>query len=299
VTGLLQTAVVSGSLCGPVLGGWVADTFSFRAVFAVCATLSAVAAALVALWVSEPPRERAEPGPDGEVEPLTLMARVWSDAVTFLAPGPLRSVLLAVFAVRFGSAMVDPLMALHVETMSGYRIDRLATTTGLVFASAALATLLFTPIWGRAGDRRGYGRLLALCAGGCSVFYLGQGLVHSVLPLYALRFLSGAFLAGIYPAAYAIAANNSSVERRGGALGFTFSSFIFANAAGPVAGGMLAAAIGLRNVFTIAAALMAFASLRVMTRTRAQRRKGTVPVRVTGVASGPNGVPSESRPSSP
>jgi DHA1 family multidrug resistance protein-like MFS transporter len=270
VTGMLHTAVIAGSMCGAVLGGSIADSMGFRTVFIVCSALSLIAAVLVALWVVEPPRER--PAPEGEIEPLTLLGRVWSDASTFLAPGPLRSVLVAVFAVRFGSAMVDPMMALHVKTLSGYRPELLATTTGVVFASTAAATLLLTPLWGRAGDRRGYGRLLALCAGGGAVMYLAQGLVQSVAPLYVLRFLSGAFLAGIFPAAYAIAANNSPVERRGGALGFTFSSFIFANAAGPVTGGLLAATIGLRPVFYVSAALMAFSCVRVLLRTRSDER---------------------------
>jgi MFS family permease len=270
VTGMLHTAVIAGSMCGAVLGGWIADSVGFRTVFVVCAGLSAVAATLVALWLKEPPR--AQPAPGGEIEALSLLGRVWSDATTFLAKGPLRSVLVAVFAVRFGSAMVDPMMALHVKSLSGYRPDLLATTTGFAFAATAAATLLLTPLWGRAGDRRGYGRLLALCAGGGAVFYLAQGLVTSVAPLYVLRFLSGAFLAGIFPAAYAIAANNSPVERRGSALGFTFSSFIFANAAGPVTGGLLAAVIGLRPVFMIAAALMAFSCVRVLLRARAEDR---------------------------
>jgi DHA1 family multidrug resistance protein-like MFS transporter len=283
VTGTLHTAVIAGSMCGPVLGGWLADTRGFGAVFLVCSALSLVAATLVAIWVVEP--SRAKPSAEAEIEPLTLLGRVWSDASTFLAPGPLRSVLVAVFAVRFGSAMVDPMMALHVQTLSGYRPDLLATTTGFVFAATAAATMLLTPIWGRVGDRRGYGRLLALCAGGGAVFYFAQGLVQSVVPLYALRFCSGAFLAGIFPAAYAIAANNSPVERRGSALGFTFSSFIFANAAGPIAGGALAAVIGLRPVFTFAAALMAFSCVRILLRARgAQRRKGTLPLRTKGVA---------------
>jgi DHA1 family multidrug resistance protein-like MFS transporter len=272
VTGMLHTAVIAGSMCGAVMGGWIADSVGFRTVFLVCSALSLVAATLVALWVTEPPRAEPAPGTEAEIEPLTLLGRVWSDATTFLAPGPLRSVLVAVFAVRFGSAMVDPMMALHVKTLSGYRPELLATATGVVFAATAAATLLLTPLWGRAGDRRGYGRLLALCAGGGAVMYLAQGLVTSVAPLYALRFLSGAFLAGIFPAAYAIAANNSPVERRGGALGFTFSSFIFANAAGPVTGGLLAATIGLRQVFYVSAALMAFSCVRVLLRTRSDER---------------------------
>ncbi|MBM3984293.1 MAG: multidrug efflux MFS transporter, partial [Planctomycetes bacterium] len=51
VTGLLATAVVAGSLVGPTLGGLVADHAGFAAVFAGCAALSSLAAALVAWGV--------------------------------------------------------------------------------------------------------------------------------------------------------------------------------------------------------------------------------------------------------
>jgi MFS family permease len=266
VSGLLHTAVIAGSMCGPVLGGWIADQAGFRAVFVVCSGLSASAALLVALAVREPPGRA--PRASGQLQLGRLMRSVLTDFRELLAPGPLRSVLAAVFAVRFGAALVDPIMALYVETLAGYRPERLATATGLVFGATALATLLVTPIWGRLGDTRGPSRLLALCAGGAGLFYLLQGFVHTVGPLYALRFLSGSCMAGIFPAAYAMAARHSSAERRGGALGFTFSSIILANAAGPLSGGALAAVLGLRPLFMVSATLMGLAALRTVLRVR-------------------------------
>jgi DHA1 family multidrug resistance protein-like MFS transporter len=252
-----------------VLGGALADGVGFRSVFVVCALLSAGAALLTSLAVREPPLAR--PRQAGALRPLLLMRSVLDDFSTFLAPGPLRTVLICVFTVRFGAAMVDPVLALYVETLAGVRPELLATTTGLVFGATALATLLLTPVWGRLGDQRGHGVLLAACAGGAALFYGAQGLVESVTPLYVLRFCSGACVAGIFPAAYGMAARHSSPERRGGALGLTFSSIVLANALGPATGGAAAALIGLRPLFACAAVLMAGAALRILLRQRAGR----------------------------
>jgi DHA1 family multidrug resistance protein-like MFS transporter len=270
VTGLLHTAVIAGSLCGPIIGGALADNVGFRFVFVACATLSAGAALMTSLAIREPPltRERQV----GALRPLRLMRSVFDDFSTFLSPGPLRTILICVFIVSFGAAMVDPILALYVETLSGVPSERLATTTGLVFGATALATLLLTPIWGRVGDLRGHGTLLISGAAGAAIFYGAQGLVESVTPLYVLRFCSGACVAGIFPAAYAMAARHSTPERRGGALGLTFSTIVLANALGPATGGMVAAVLGLRSLFLFAAVLMAGAAVRTLLKQRARRR---------------------------
>jgi DHA1 family multidrug resistance protein-like MFS transporter len=263
VSGLLHTAVIAGGLVGPVLGGFLADRIEFRWVFVVCALLSIVAASIVALWVREAPRVRPASADTSGLETLSLMRTVLRDVAVFLAPGPLRALLVAVFAVRIGAALIDPILVLHIERLDGYHPELLATTTGLVFGATAAATLVLTPVLGRIGDRRGHAGMLAICAAGGGLAYAAQGVATSVSWLYVLRFLSGAALAGVLPAAYAIAARASSAERRGGALGVTFSSLVLANAIGPAGGGLLAALIGLRPLFFVAAALMLAAAARM------------------------------------
>jgi DHA1 family multidrug resistance protein-like MFS transporter len=268
VTGLLATAVVAGSLVGPTLGGLVADHAGFAAVFAGCAALSALAAALVAWGVRE---ER----PAAAGAPLTaggVLAALRRDLAVFLQPGPLRTVIVVVFVTRFGMRLVDPVLALWVEQLGGTPPERLGTVTGSLFSATALATLACTPLWGRFGDRRGHGRVLAACAGVGAAGYLAQGLVDSVAPLWPLRFVSGAFLAGCQPAAFALAAQASAEERRGAVLGMAFGSQVFANAAGPAAGGALATLLGLRGLFVLAAALMGAAALVAIAHSRREAR---------------------------
>lgn len=265
VTGLLATAVVAGSLVGPSLGGLVADHAGFAPVFAGCAALSAAAAALVAWGV----REERAPGAAGPLGVRPVLAALRRDLAVFVQPGPLRTAVAVVFVTRFGMRLVDPVLALWVERLGGTPPERLGTVTGSLFSASALATLLCTPLWGRFGDARGHGRVLASCAAVGAACYLAMGLVSSVAPLWPLRFLSAAFLSGCQPAAFALAAQASAEERRGAMLGLAFGSQVLANAAGPACGGLLAGVTGLLPLFVVASALMAGAALLALRAGRA------------------------------
>lgn len=253
----LQTGVLCGSAVGPLVGGQVGEVLGLRAVFLVCAAASLLAAGLVAWLVVEPEGPRVT----GAAPSGRLLAGVLRDLRVLLHSRALRGLLLAVFAVRFGEALAEPVLTLFVETLEGVDAASLAGDAGLVFSIHALATVLATPLWGRLGDQRGARLVFALCAGGAGLCCLAQAWAGSLSPLLVLRFGSGVFLAGIMPAAYAAAARLSSAEQRGGAYGFTFSSVILARGLGLLAGGGLAASVGLAELFILGGALMALAAV--------------------------------------
>ncbi|MFT7464348.1 MAG: DHA1 family multidrug resistance protein-like MFS transporter [Pseudohongiellaceae bacterium] len=254
VVAWLQTAILFGASLGPLMGGWLSDGSGMRSVFLVSAGMSALATIMVGLWVQEKrPDSRDLTALTG---PISLIKDVFADLRGLMANRGLAQVLMGVFAVRFGSSLVEPILALYIMGLQGYEAGTVGLTTGLVFSGHALATLLVTPLWGRMGDHLGYRKAFTICAGGGAMCFLGQAWVESVTGLFVLRFLSGAFLAGIVPAAFSAASRYSSESRRGGAYGLTFSSVILARALGLMAGGWLAAVIGLAPLFVISAVLM-------------------------------------------
>jgi DHA1 family multidrug resistance protein-like MFS transporter len=250
----LQTAIMAGGIVGPLMGGAIADAFGHRALFMVCSGLSVVAVLLVGLFVTEPEDEHR--GALAHVDGIGLLRSVIRDVAMFLGHPVLRVVLAGAFAVRFGASLLDPLLALWVETRSGFDLIHLKSVTGLVFGAQALATLLFTPVWGHIGDRLGNRRLLAICATGAGAAYLAQRAVDHVAVLAVLRFVSGAFVAGVVPAAFSAAARHSPVGKRGAAQGVTFSAVVMARALAPLGGGLLGAVAGLGPLFIVAALLM-------------------------------------------
>ncbi len=262
VAGTLQTGVLVGMLGGAFFGGAIADRFGFETVFLITSALSLVAVLVVSLFA-------VEPSTDGEGNarpPLTsalrdlpvveLMRRVLADVAILLGGGPMRTLLIAVFTLRFGSALADPILALFVPTLDGVDPERVATTTGYTHSVRAAATLFCTPLWAWIGDRHGYGRTLILCGLGTGLAQFPQALVTTVEPLLFLRFASGAFMAGVLPAVYALSSRSSTREQRGGAHGLAFSSLALAFALGPLAGGFIAAALSLRSVFVVSSVLM-------------------------------------------
>jgi DHA1 family multidrug resistance protein-like MFS transporter len=277
----LQTALMAGGIVGPLLGGLVGDAYGYRAVFVVCSALSFVGTLIIVFLVKEPEaRQQAQPeGAPGtavagagaqeadgavgrsrthlrRVDILAVFQSALRDVVEFLRSPVLRVILAGAFAVRFAASLVDPVLVLWVETRTGFDPEFLATTTGFVVGAQAVATLIFTPFWGRLGDSMGNRKLLAVCAAGAGLAYLVQLFVMDVTMLAVLRFVSGAFVAGVVPAAFAAASVNSPMARRGAAHGVTFSAIVMARALAPLGGGFLAAAVGLEPLFIVAAVLM-------------------------------------------
>ncbi|HKB15385.1 MAG TPA: MFS transporter, partial [Planctomycetota bacterium] len=201
----------------------------------------------------------------GRVLRETLGA-VRRDLAVTLGDASVRSLLLALFTVRFGASMVEPVLQLVVEGLEGVDVRYLSTITGTAFTAHALANLLFLPGWGRRGDRVGHERVLRLASLATGIAFLPQGLAPSWPLLSALRFVSGVFFAGILASAYGIAARTTAEERRGGAFGLVFSSFALAGAAAPVVGGCLAAILDARFLFPIAGGIMLLSSLRQVRR---------------------------------
>jgi MFS family permease len=253
VAGLLHTSVLAGTIVGPWLGGQIGDHFAYRHAFLVCAATSLLAFLLIQFCVEEQARPARTTSPSSVSASLRALL---ADARAFLAPGPMRTMVAGVFVVRGAAVLPDALLALFVGSLAGVPAARVGTTTGVVAAATAIATLLAMPAWGRRGDDRGHARLLVLCGLGAAGCVAPQCLVTSVWQLCALCFASGVFLAGVLPSAYGLAARLSPVERRGAANGFMFSAIGLANALGPLLGGALGATIGVRRLYLVASGLM-------------------------------------------
>ncbi|GJM22922.1 MAG: hypothetical protein DHS20C15_28370 [Planctomycetota bacterium] len=273
VTSWLQTATMAGGAMGPWLGGRLASAQGMRSVFWACAGASLLAALLTSVLVREPQAfGGGEARQRGSVSPGEMLRGVVRDIAGFLRSPALRGILFAVFAVRFGGALVEPNVGLWVETLPGIDPSAVKSATGDAFAVFTLALLVGAPVWGSVGDRLGHRKLFTLCAVGAAAFQLLPLFVDDYSAFLALRFGAGFFVAAHVPAAFAAAAKHSSVTQRGGAYGVTFSSVILARALAPLCAGVLAAGLGLEILFVLSAVLMLGAGLVV-----GRRRRG-VPV---------------------
>jgi DHA1 family multidrug resistance protein-like MFS transporter len=170
---------------------------------------------------------------------------------------------MMVFTVFTGFAFVLPFLPLYVRELGVETPEAAALWAGVLIGISPLVAGFLAPVWGRLADRYGhkgvavkalvaYVALLALCAA-----------VTRVEQLLVLRVGLGLF-GGLGPLGLAMAAAQAPREDTGRAVGLVQAAQILSAAIGPLAGGLLADAIGMRRTFLVAAGVVAFTLLLVL-----------------------------------
>lgn len=257
--GLIQMSSFAGNAVGPALGGFVADHAGYRLSFAASGGLFLAAGVVTLLFVTEnfvpPPPGEMKPGLRGLLRDIRARGR----------DRQLLVMMVVLFSAQFGVSVVQPMLPLFVQAIDP--AQSAATVTGVIFTVAGVVAAISSLIWGRYGARIGYRRLLIAMALGAGLIYIPQALVVSVVQLIVLRGILGIFDGGLLPSANALIATSSPAEKAGQrtAHGTTYGLVYLANglgfALGPLAGGLIAATLGLRNVFFVTAAILLLIAL--------------------------------------
>jgi MFS transporter, DHA1 family, multidrug resistance protein len=245
--GWLNTGQLVGSLVGPLIGGALADaTGSYRIPFYCTSATILMSSGLVWLIVHE--RFTAPPRTGGGRSILGSLIAVAR------SPG-----LLALFFVllmaQFGVRTVQPVVTLFVQDLVGARPD-LATLSGIAFSATGLGNVVAAPFLGNRSDVIGYRRVLLICLLGATLTTLPQAFAESYWTFTAQRFAVGLFIGGILPTANALVGRLVTRAERGTVYGITASAMFLGNSMGPLTGGAVAAAWGLRWVFVVTAAVL-------------------------------------------
>ncbi len=171
---------------------------------------------------------------------------------------------------------IEPIFSVYVSTL---RVppERVATVAGVLFSVAGLTSMLGAPLWGRAADRAGESRVLALTLAGAAVAYLAQTWAGTAWEVFVFRAALGFFTGGMLPPLYAIVARSTPPERLGGIMGLTSSTIMLGSMIGPLLGGLLSAAVGIRWVFVLAAAVLAISATGARGLTQLSESAGSTP----------------------
>ena len=243
--GLLQMAVWVGASLGPLLGGVVSDTWGYRAAFFVTGALLFIAGLLVWRLVHEEftpvPRDKTKPS-DGFWYGLKIVLRDRN--------------LVSLFSIRtllqLAVVTLSPVLALFVQSLvpPGTRI---ASLTGLISGVQAATSAAGAVTLGRAGDRLGYRRVLLTCAVAGALLYVPQFFVGNPWQLLVLQGAVGLVMSGVLASISALQAHLSPEGFQGAVYGVDASATSIANAIGPMVGATVAATLGLRAPFLLAA----------------------------------------------
>jgi len=167
-----------------------------------------------------------------------------------------------VFVVFTAFAFVLPFLPLYVRQLGVRDDDAVALWAGVLIGVAPLLAGILAPVWGRLADRYGAKRM-ALRALASYIFLLAlSAAVTSVGQLLALRIGVGLF-GGIGPLGLSMATSLGPREQTGRAVGLIQAAQILSAAVGPLLGGFLADAVGIRSTFLATSALCAVALVLV------------------------------------
>jgi DHA1 family multidrug resistance protein-like MFS transporter len=248
--GTLQSALVTGMILGPLLGGVLSHFMGYRPLFFWTGFFCLSGAFIVIRLVKEEFVRREKEKKSGLREHLHHV---------FNSP-ELRVMLVLSTLVQSSIVIVAPFLSLYVEYLK-VSPDYIGLITGVVFGIAGVANAITAPLWGKRADRVGYRKILRLSLAGLTVFTLPQALVGNVYQLLFLRAGLGGFASGVIPTINTIVQRSTPEKDRGGIYGIFQSGLLLGNVGGPLIGGFLAASLGLRAIFLITAGIFGLALL--------------------------------------
>ena len=139
--------------------------------------------------------------------------------------------------------------------------------SGLVFSVSFLISGVMAPIWGALADKRSKKMMAVRAAALLAISYGLGGIVQNEWQLLAMRAFQG-FAAGLWPACLAILSSSVPKTKLGFALGTMQGGLTAGGVIGPLVGGILAEAFGMRATFFLGAAALLTITVLIILRSR-------------------------------
>ncbi|WP_108669141.1 MFS transporter [Peribacillus acanthi] len=152
------------------------------------------------------------------------------------------------FFIGGSMTMVLPFISLYIGTFGDYSEEYIKHWSGWTFAITFVSAFLFSPIWGRIGDRIGRKNILIFCGIGMGISIFLMGYVTNVWQLFTLRLFMGIFT-GFVSLSQAFISTQTPKEIAGKVLGTLQTGSITGSLFGPLIGGLLADSLGYATTF--------------------------------------------------
>jgi MFS transporter, DHA1 family, multidrug resistance protein len=179
------------------------------------------------------------------------------------------AVVAATFVGFTGFTLVMPFLSLYIQELGITDTGEAALWTGITLGITPAIVALCSPLWGRVADRFGNKLLVQRSLFSCVVVMALMAKATEPWHLVALRAVQG-LLAGYGSLTLTMAARSAPPEQMASAIGAVQTAQRFGPAIGPVIGGVLASAVGLRNAFLVSSLVyfIAFIMITVMYKER-------------------------------
>ncbi|MBO1002481.1 MFS transporter [Pseudogracilibacillus auburnensis] len=167
------------------------------------------------------------------------------------------------FFIAGSMTMVLPFISLYIETFGNFSTAYVQSWSGWIFAITFVTAFIFSPIWGRIGDKYGRKNILIISATGLAVSVLLMGFATTVWQLFLLRFFTGVFT-GFIPMSQAFISTQTPKEIAGRVLGSLQTGSITGTLMGPLLGGIIADSFGYSATFKWVSITIFLSSLIVL-----------------------------------
>ncbi len=191
------------------------------------------------------------------------------------------AVWVANFVTAVGMQSFLPFFPGHLRLLGVEDPDALAAWSGVVYGAAPLSAALMAPLWGSLGDRVGRRAMVLRAMLAIAVFVGLMALARTPGELLALRILQGLF-SGFLAPSMTLVSVSAPAERQGAISGSLQMAMASGSIVGPVIGGLVRAAAGVREVYfgVSAAALLSALLVAVL----ASEPPTAVPARARSLA---------------
>ncbi|OAT33582.1 major facilitator superfamily multidrug-efflux transporter [Buttiauxella brennerae ATCC 51605] len=248
--GTLSTGGVSGALLGPMIGGFLADTYGLRPVFFITAAVLFTCFVFTLFCIRE------------QFTPVNKKDMLHARQVFTSLKNPklVLSLFVTTMIIQVATGSIAPILTLYVRELAG-NVSNLAFISGMIASVPGVAALISAPRLGKLGDRIGPERIL-ICALVISVLLLiPMSMVQTPMQLGVLRFLLGAADGALLPAVQTLLVYNSSNQIAGRIFSYNQSFRDIGNVTGPLVGAAVSASYGFRTVFLVTACVVLFNAL--------------------------------------
>ena len=249
--GLLASANLAGSLIGPLLGGYIADTVGIRNDFIIVGTLMGLAGVLATIFI----HENYVPQPNPEKLSIRKLKEQIPEFNSIVA------LCVASFIYAICIMSLQPVISVYIKGIVPSDTENLAFIAGAVFSAMGIAQLMSSSPLGKLVDKIGPRKVLVVSLIYVGILNIPQAYVTDVYQLAIIRFLQGFGLGGMLPALNTYLSSKTPREFTGQVFSYNQSCLFFGYFLGSVGGASLMAWLGFTTLFWVSGGLFIISAL--------------------------------------
>lgn len=162
--------------------------------------------------------------------------------------------MMVTFALMMSSSytMLIPFLPIYMQSELGATADNVSLWSGVTYAITFAISAFVSPIWGKLSDKMGKKPMIIRASFLLAITYFLGGIVRTPFELFLVRAFQG-IASGLWPACLVMMSACLPKNKIGISMGLMQSANICGGIIGPLLGGILATAFGMRNSFYVGA----------------------------------------------